>query len=249
MRRPAHPGRVRLIDPAWVAVGLLAGGALQSATGFGFALIASPVLVGAYGGAEGISALTLISVAVNLLTLATEGRRPAGDWPRAALLVAWFVPGAVLGALVLRVASQGLLEVLVAVSVLLAIAARVLPAGRELRLPAAPAGIIGGAFGMSTGVSGPPMILHLLHTGASPLRMRDTLAAIFLCTAILGLGVLAVVGVLALPGDLPLLFAATAAGHVLGRRVFGRMGPLAYERVVLATMGASALATLLLLAT
>jgi len=206
------------------------------------------VLVGAYGGAEGISALTLISVAVNLLTLATEGRRPAGDWPRAALLVAWFVPGAVLGALVLRVASQGLLELLVALSVLLAITARLLPASRELRLPAAPAGVIAGVFGMSTGVSGPPLIVHLLHTGIAPLRMRDTLAAIFLATAAIGLGVLAAVGVLALPGDLPLLLAATAVGHVLGRRAFSRMGPVAYERVVLATMGASALATLVLLA-
>jgi len=231
-----------------VAVGLLAGGALQSATGFGFALIASPVLVGAYGGEQGISALTLISIAVNLLTLTTEGRRPAGDWRLAALLVAWFLPGAVVGALVLRVASQELLEVLVAVSVLVAIAARLLPASRELRLPAAPAGVLAGAFGMSTGVSGPPLLAHLLHAG-SPLRTRDTLATIFLATAILGLAVLAVVGALTLPGDLGLLLAATAAGHVLGRRIFGSMGPVGYERVVLATMAASALATLVLLVT
>lgn len=232
-----------------MAVGLLAGGALQSATGFGFALIASPVLVGAYGGEQGISALTLISIAVNVLTLATEGRRPAGDWRLAALLVAWFLPGAIAGALVLRVASQELLEILVAVSVLGAIAARLLPAGRELRLPAAPAGVLAGAFGMSTGVSGPPLLLHLLHAGSPPLRTRDTLAAIFLATAILGLAVLAVVGALTLPGELGLLFAATAAGHVLGRRVFGSMGPVGYERVVLATMAASALATLVLLVT
>lgn len=209
------------------------------------------MLVGAYGGAEGISALTLISVAVNAQTLATERRRPAGDWRRAGLLVASFVPGGVLGALVLRVASQDLVEVLVAVSILGAIAARVLPAGRKLKLPAVPAGLLAGAFGMSTGVSGPPLVLHLLHAGSPPPRTRDTLAAVFLATAILGLGVLAVVGVLALPGRLGLLVAAVAAaaGHVLGRRMFGQVGPLAYERLVLATMGVSALATLVLLAT
>jgi uncharacterized membrane protein YfcA len=207
------------------------------------------VLIGAYGGAEGISALTLISIAVNAQTLATEGRRPAGDWRLAGLLVAWFLPGAVLGALVLRVASQELVEVLVAVSVLGAIAARVLPAGRRFKLPAAPAGLLAGAFGMSTGVSGPPLVLHLLHAGSPPPRTRDTLAAVFLATAILGLGVLAVVGVLALPGGLALLFAAAAAGHVLGRCMFRQVGPVAYERLVLATMGGSALATLVLLAT
>lgn len=232
-----------------MAAGLLAGGALQSATGFGFSLIASPVLVGAYGGEVGISTLTLISVTVNVMTLATEGRRPAGDWRLAALLVACFVPGAVAGALVLKVAAQDVIEVLIAVGVLGAIGARALPASRELPLPAVPAGLLAGAFGMSTGVSGPPLILHLLRTGASPLRMRDTLAAIFLATALLGLAILAVVGVLAFPGDLGLLFVATAAGHVLGRRVFGHLGPVAYERVVLATMATSALATLVLLTT
>ena len=227
----------------------MAAGALQAATGFGFSLIASPVLVGAYGGAVGISALTLVSIAVNVLTLTTEGRRPAGDWPRAALLIASFVPGAVAGAFVLKVADQVVIEVLIAVGVLGAIAARVLPASRELRLSAVPAGVLSGVFGTSTGVSGPPVILHLLQTGASPLRMRDTLAAIFLATALLGLAVLAVVGVLELPGALPVLAVAAAAGHLLGRGVFARMGPVAYERVVLATMASSALATLVLLAT
>lgn len=205
------------------------------------------MLVGAYGGAEGIGTLTVISIAVNLMTLATEGRRPAGDWPLAALLIACFIPGAVAGALVLKVASQALIEVLVAVGVLGAIVARVLPASRNLRLPAAPAGLLSGAFGMSTGVSGPPLVIHMLHRGMAPLRMRDTLAGIFLATAFLGLAILAVVGVLTLPGALPVLFAAAALGHLLGRRIFGRMGPVAYERVVLATMAISALATLVLL--
>jgi len=207
------------------------------------------VLVGAYGGVEGISALTLISILVNVLTLATEGRRPAGDWRRAALLVACFVPGAVVGTLVLRVASQQLIEVLIAVSVLTAITARVLPAGRKLKLPAVTAGLLAGVFGMSSGVSGPPLVLHLLHIGSPPQRTRDTLAAIFLATAVLGLGVLAVLGVLALPGGLWLLFAAATAGHVLGRCLFGQIGSGGYERMVLATMGASATATLILLAT
>lgn len=207
------------------------------------------MLVGAYGGATGISALTLISVGVNVLTLTTEGRRPAGDWRLATVLVACYVPGAVLGALLLRVASQAALELLIAVAVLGAIAARLLPAARDLRLPAVPAGLLGGVFGTSTGVSGPPLVLHLLHAGSPPLRSRDTLAAIFLATALLGLGVLAVVGVLTLPGDLGLLLAATAVGHVLGRGLFGRLGPVGYERVSLATMGVSALASLILVIT
>jgi uncharacterized protein len=226
---------------------VLAGGALQAATGFGFSLIASPVLVAAYGSGEGISTLTVLSVAVNLLTLLTERRRPAGDWPLAARLVALYVPGAIAGAVLLRLAGQDLLDVLVAVAVLSAITVRLLPSSWELRLSAPAAGLLAGAFGTSTGVSGPPLILHLLHTGTPPLRMRDTLAGIFLATALLSLVLLPIAGVFSLPAILPGLLLAVVIGHALGRGVFARMGPAAYERVVLATMAASAVATLGLL--
>lgn len=228
---------------------MVAGGALQAATGFGFSLIASPVLVGAYGSVEGISALTVISVAVNVLTLTTERRRPAGDWRLARRLVALYVPGALLGALLLRVAAQRVLDVLVAVAVLGAIVVRLVPAERELHLGATPAGLLSGVFGVATGVSGPPLVLHLLHTGSPPLRTRDTLAGIFLVTAALSLVILPIAGVFSLPGTLPLLFGGVVLGHGLGRGVFARMGPTTYERVVLATMACSALATLALLLT
>ena len=186
----------------------------------------------------------MLSVAANVLTLATERRRPAGDWPLAGKLVALYVPGAVLGALVLRVAAQRLLDVLVALAVLGAIALRLLPSRWELHLSAPVAGVLGGAFGIATGVSGPPLVLHLLHSGSPPERTRDTLAAIFLATAALSLVVLPIAGVFSLPSSLPVLVAAVVGGHLMGRGVFSRMGPTAYERVVLATMAASALASL-----
>ncbi len=185
---------------------------------------------------------------MNVLTLATEGRRPGGDWPRAALLVACFVPGSLVGALVLRLAPQELLELLVALSVLGAIAVRALPAGRTLRLRAVPAGALAGAFGMATGISGPPLLLHLLGRGDAPARTRDTLAGIFLATAGIGLASLVLVGAFSLPGGLGALVGATALGHLLGRAGFRRLGPQGYEHAVLATMAAGALASLVLLA-
>lgn len=184
---------------------------------------------------------------MNLLTLLTERRRPAADWPLAGRLIALYVPGAVVGALVLRVAAQGLLDALVAVAVLAAILVRLVPASRELPVSEPVAGVLSGAFGIATGVSGPPLVLHLLHVGSSPQRTRDTLAAIFLATALVSLVILPVTGVFSVPATLPLLLAAVAAGHALGRGVFARMGPTAYERVVLATMALSALVTLALL--
>lgn len=230
-----------------VALGLAAGGALQSATGFGFALIASPVLVGAYGGEQGISTLTVLSILLNLMTLVTERRRPDGDWRRGSRLILWYVPGSFLGAVLLEVASATVLEIAIAAGVTVAILTRVTPNVGELRLAAAPAGLLGGVFGTSTGVSGPPFIVHLLGEGLPPARMRDTLAGIFLATAVIALGTLAVVGVFSLPGDLLWLALAMAAGQVAGRRVFARLSPVGYERLVLATMAAAVASTLILL--
>lgn len=205
--------------------------------------------MGAYGGGAGISALSLLSIGLNLMTLVTERRRPDGDWHRGVRLVAWYVPGSFLGALLLDAASPRLLDVVIAFGVAAAIVTRLTPSLVALRLPAAPAGLLAGAFGTATGVSGPPVIVHLLGAGLAPARMRDTLAGIFLCTAVIALGTIAIVGVFSLPGELPWLVLAMAAGHVAGRRVFARLTPAGYERVVLVTMAAAVVSTVALVFT
>ena len=205
------------------------------------------MLVAAYGGEQGISTLTVLSILLNLMTLVTERRRPDADWRRGARLIAWYVPGSFLGALLLQVASLTVLEIVIAVGVVVAILTRVVPQIATLHIAAAPAGLLGGVFGTSTGVSGPPFIVHLLGAGLAPVRMRDTLAGIFLATAVIALGTLAIVGAFGLPSDLLWLALAMAAGQVAGRRVFARLSPAGYERLVLATMAAAVASTLILL--
>src|SRR3954464_14249845 len=57
-------------------VAVLAGAALQSATGFGFALVSAPLLFAATTPAHAVGLLILLGLVVNLMTLGTEGRRP-----------------------------------------------------------------------------------------------------------------------------------------------------------------------------
>jgi len=52
------------------------GASLQSATGFGFALIAAPILFAVFGAQEAVTAGVLLGVTINLQTLATERRMP-----------------------------------------------------------------------------------------------------------------------------------------------------------------------------
>jgi hypothetical protein len=74
--------------------------------------------------------------------------------------------------------------------------------------------------------------------------MRDTLAAIFLVHAVLGLPALVLTGTFALPDAVWLLLLAGLAGQLLGRRAFGRLRGEHYERAVLAVLAVTAVTAL-----
>lgn len=236
---------------ALAALAVLAGAALQSATGFGFALVAAPVLFALLGPQEAVSAGVLLALLLNGLTLATERRRPAVLWRDAVVLVAWSLPGLALGALALRELPERPLSVLVALAVLAALGLRVrarsrpdgvVPRPRRWHGPVA--GLASGALATSTSLSGPPLVFCLLARGAAPAAMRDTLAAIFVAEAALSFPVLLASGTFALPAGVWALLAAGLAGQLLGRRAFAWLRGERYERAVLVLLAVTALVAL-----
>jgi len=239
------------VTVALAALAVLAGAALQSATGFGFALVAAPILFALLGPREAVSAGVLLALLLSGLTLATERRRPAVLWRDAVALVAWSVPGLALGALALRELPERPLSALVALAVLAALVSRVRsrsrssgPAARPRRWHGPAAGLASGALATSTSLSGPPLVFCLLARGAAPAAMRDTLAAIFIAEAVLSFPVLLASGTFALPGGVWALLAAGLAGQLLGRRAFAWLHGERYERAVLALLAVTALVAL-----
>ncbi|HVF77459.1 MAG TPA: sulfite exporter TauE/SafE family protein [Solirubrobacteraceae bacterium] len=237
------------MEVALAALAVFAGAALQSATGFGFALVTAPILFALLGPQQAVSAGVLLGVLLSTLTLATERRRPAVLVRDTALLLAWSLPGIALGALALRELPERLLSVLVAVTVLAALALRVRGRGRPVvarpRAWQAPvAGVTSGALSTSTSLSGPPLIFFLLARGAPPPVMRDTLAAIFVVQAVLGLPALLLTATFELPDGVWALLAAGLAGQLLGRRAFGWLRGARYEQAVYAVLVATALLAL-----
>jgi uncharacterized membrane protein YfcA len=232
------------------ALAVFTGAVLQSATGFGFALVAAPILFALLGPQQAVTAGVLLGLGLNVLTLATERRRPAVLRRDAGLLLAWSLPGLALGALALRELSEQLLSVLVALAVLAALALRVRsrsrPPGRAVRRgwQAPAAGVTSGALSTSTSLSGPPLVFYLLARGAAPGAMRDTLAAIFVVQALLGYPALLLSGTFDLPAGIWALLAGGLAGHVLGRRAFAWLHGERHERAVLALLGLTALVAL-----
>jgi len=237
------------VTVALAALAVLLGAALQSATGFGFALVAAPILFALLGPREAVSVGVLLALLLNGLTLATERRRPAVLWRAAGALVAWSLPGLALGALALRELPERPLSALVALAVLAALVLRVrsrsrgrAPGPRRWHGPVA--GVASGALATSTSLSGPPLVFCLLARGAAPAAMRDTLAAIFVAEAVLSFPALLATGTFTLPGGVSALLAAGLAGQLLGRRAFAWLQGERYERAVLALLAVTALVAL-----
>ena len=122
---------------------MLAGAALQSATGFGFALVSAPLLFAAAEPEQAVGLLILLGLLVNLITLGTEGRRPQPLRPRPAAILAWAVPGVFVGLLALRSLDSTALQVAVTLGVFATLAVRAL--ARRRRDAAAAARLVGGA--------------------------------------------------------------------------------------------------------
>ncbi len=231
------------------ALALFVGAALQSATGFGFALVSAPILFALLGPREAVTAGVVVAILLNTLTLATERRRPQVLVRDAVALVAWSLPGIVLGVLALRHVPEQPLSVLVAIAVLAGLGLRVrsrraqaVPRRRGWHVPVA--GATAGALGTSTSLNGPPLVFCLLARRASPAQTRDTLAAIFLAEAVLGIPALLLSDTFTMPPAVGLLIAAGLAGQLLGRRAFGWLRGERYEWAVLAALGATALVAL-----
>jgi uncharacterized protein len=229
---------------------VLTGAALQSAVGFGFALVAAPLLYAAAPSPEqALGLMIVLGMEVNLLTLVAERRRPEPVWGDVVPVVAWSLPGALAGVAVLRALDDVALQVLVTAGVLATLAVNLRAAETRRRrspapaTPAAPAswarpaaGVASGALGTSTSASGPPVVLLLLARGLRPDVLRDTLTA-----SLLGLGLVAAVA-LALTGTdeavpdaawVAALVPLTAAGQIAGRPLFARLAAArSYERVL-----------------
>ena len=234
---------------AGAALALFAGAALQSATGFGFALVSAPILFALLGPREAVAAGFVVGILLNGLTLATERRRPDILVRDAVALVAWSLPGIAVGVLALLVVAREPLSVVVALAVLAGLALRVHSrranaVARPRRWHVPVAGVTAGALGTSTSLNGPPLIFCLLARRATPGQMRDTLAAIFLAEALIGLPALLLGGAFTAPRAIGILLLAGLLGQLLGRRAFGWLRGERYERAVLAGLALTALVAL-----
>lgn len=148
---------------ALVLLSVFVGVALQRVSGTGAGLVLAPMLTLIIGPDSGVL-ITNVTTAMSTVLLTIAMRRDI-DWPRALPIMAFALPGAFLGALVVGQVSEAWLQVLVGALVLGAIGTTVLVAALG-RLPhydrpwlAPVGGFLGGTLNTIAGVGAPPMVI------------------------------------------------------------------------------------------
>jgi uncharacterized membrane protein YfcA len=236
----------------WVAVAavaLLLAVVLQSATGFGFSLLAGPSLYAVMDPEKAVALLLILGLLVNVLVLGGERRSLRVDWDglKPAMLAA--VPGLPIGALLGRALPADALRIAIGVIVCALVAHRLWRRAPAVALPvpgrvsAAVAGFSAGVLTTSTTTNGPPLALWLGGRGREPAVVRDTVSAAFLLLDFVGIGVvLAVLGpsrALAEAIWLPALVPVVVVGHLAGSWLFRRLPAHRYDQLLLLAVAAA----------
>lgn len=225
---------------------VLLGALAQAVSGFGFALVAVPLLALATDARTAVVVAGMTGLGLTLTTAVRE--RANVRWRTAGLLTGAAALGMPAGLLILTLAPERLLTGLIAIVVLGCTAL----VWADARLRAGPAivgviGVLSGVLTTSTGTNGPPLVAVCHALGYDPRTFRATLAAIFTGTGTIGLigfwisGQLSAntvrIAALALP--------AVAIGWWAGNRIFARIDTAAFRRVLLFGLAASSAAALI----
>jgi uncharacterized membrane protein YfcA len=232
------------------AAATLAGASLQSAIGFGFALVLSPALFAALDPYQAVTALLVLGLALNVLVLFEDGRPGPVRWAALRPMLLAALPGLAVGVALLALLGKPALQVGVGAAVLGAVLVQARsPALRARRAPSlrstCAVGLASGALTTSTSVSGPPIVLWLQAQGARPDELRASTAASFLALNLAGGATVLVaggVGSVDATVVLPLLV-LTAMGHVVGARIFRRVDPDRLRAAILALVLAAGVAS------
>lgn len=214
----------------------LLAGIVTGLTGFGLALISTPILLFVYEPRTVVVLTAIFSVFINTAVVWDSWHEA-----RKRLALALLVPaliGVVVGVEVLRVIDPDYVRlgvgVVVVFSALLLVRDVRLP-GAETRWGTLVAGSASGALSTSTGLAGPPVVLLLASRGLPKHEFRGTSALYFLPMSVAGIAVLALRGLVD-ASEIPLgllLVPAAIVGKAVGTALLRRVSEGAFRALTL----------------
>ena len=214
----------------------LLAGVVTGLTGFGLALISTPILLFVYEPRTVVVLTAIFSIFINAAVVWDSWHEARRRLSLGLLIPALF--GIVVGALVLGVINPVYIRLGVGAIVIFS-ALRLV---RDIRLPGADtrwgtlvAGSASGALSTSTGLAGPPLVLLLASRGLPKLEFRGTSALYFLPMSVAGLAVLAIQGLVE-AREVPLgllLVPAAIVGKAAGTALLKHVSESGFRAVTL----------------
>lgn len=229
-----------------IGVVVFAAATVQTTTGFGFALLAVPLLSLVVPTATAV----VISATLGLITIAglAVKERAHGDRVAIRRMLLGALVGAPLGLLVLEVISSRQLKFLLAGVIFgfLLITLRGWALERDNVGVEVGAGLVSGVLNTVLATNGPPLVMALQARHLPPAQFRGTLAPVVAGTGVITVGLFAFTGRydaevwVSLAVALP----ALGLGYLFGTRQHHRFDPVAFRRLVLLLLAVTGVITL-----
>ena len=222
---------------------VLVSGLIRGLTGYGFALIASPLLASMLAPVDAVKAVIMLQLGSGLIGMAPALRECL---PRpTAMLVAAAVVTTPLGALVLHLIPADTMRLTIAGLTLAALA--ILLWGRKRPQVhgagfAIPFGLAAGLFGGACAIPGPPVIAYFMTIASDPRTSRASMNVVFVAIGLVALAT-GLAGGLITPLSFIIALVTSPAmviGTVIGGRLFGHIAPATYRRIGLVSLAVSA---------
>lgn len=216
---------------------------IQGLSGFGYALVATPLLTFIFAAKSVVVMNIILGAATNVIVLLSMRRHV--DVRRLAFMSLGGILGIPLGAYVLSRLDPAMIKI--AIAVLAVPFAVLLLLGHSRRfgrdnVGCVVAGFVSGVIGASTSFSGPPVVLFLLNQGLHKEMFVGTLAAFFLFISLASIGAFSSLSMLTsdLLTRVALLLPALFLGIFIGVRLLPRINATVFRRVAASVVCVSA---------
>jgi len=229
----------------FAAVIILLASFVRGASGFGYALIATPLLTFIFDAKSVVVMNIILGSATNILVLLYMRRYI--DLKRVLFINLGSVLGVPVGAYLLSWLDPSTIKL--AIAVLVIPFSLILLLGHSHRfkrdsLGCGVAGFMGGVLAASTSLGGPPVVLFLLNQGLAPERFAGTLAAFFMFTSVISIGAFSSLGMITtdLLTRVAILFPALFLGSYAGIKVLPKINVTLFKRIASSIICVTALA-------
>lgn len=219
---------------------------IQSLTGFGLAIVATPLFLMVYDVKEVIILLKLICSVINVVFLCTLFKHV--DWKFFKILFIASLFSQPLGLWIFQVAPNDLLKIGLSILILVFLLFMNVKhiAIKETVFKTSVVGFLSGILTIATSMGGPPLILYLANTARDKVSLRATCIAFFTFSNITSLLVF-------LWGDVDLSFSLSQMVYLLpacfvglwvGNKIFFHLSQQMFKRIIFVMLLFSALYTL-----